>query len=172
MTCKLMKSKSLNHFITLFALTLSLAACAAKNDQGVEESVTSGMELNEKSESTQDVFTEYAARCVAEGRDMETSRVYSLHLEDSSSKAILVAVDTDKLMEVVYGDVLKKGNVITFKNANATFTKATDDAGGSAIINGEKFFCDFSQQSVLAQEQIICPNCPAMGLLVKQPKNN
>lgn len=95
--------------------------------------------------NTQANFTEYAARCVGEGRDMETSRVYSLHLEESSTKAILVAIDTDKLTEVIYGDISKKGNVLEFKKANATFTKAINDAGGNAVINGEKYFCDFAQ---------------------------
>jgi hypothetical protein len=95
-------------------------------------------------------FIEYVARCVEVGKDMESSRVYSLHINETRDKGILVAIDVDKLTEVQYGDIRYTGNrkvgrSIKMPSANATFKDVRNDAGGDAVIKGVKYTCDFSQ---------------------------
>jgi hypothetical protein len=95
-------------------------------------------------------FTEYVARCVEIGHDMDTSRVYSLHVNEKKDTGILVAIDTDKLTEVEYGPITftgnhKVGRKITMPIAHAVFTDVVGDAGGDATIRGVKYTCDFSQ---------------------------
>ena len=95
-------------------------------------------------------FTEYAARCTEIGKDIETSRYYSLHIDKSKNKGILIAVDTDHLTEAEYGDIRftgsrKTGITITMPSANAVFKSIVNYAGADAVIKGTKYVCDFSQ---------------------------
>ena len=95
-------------------------------------------------------FEEYVARCVEVGKDLFTSRVYALHTNEAKDKGILVAVDTDLLTEVVYGDIRFKGTrktgiTITMPVAKAIFKSVLNDPGGNATIKGKKYVCDFAQ---------------------------
>lgn len=94
----------------------------------------------------QAAFQEVVARCVVPGKNIENSRVYSLHINDSKTKGILIAIDTDKLTEAEYGDVkVSKNGRISMPSADATFTPAHRDAGGDARIKGLLYNCDFAQ---------------------------
>ena len=97
-------------------------------------------------------FEEYVARCVekASGKDLYNSRVYSLHVNETRDKGILVAIDTDKLTEVEYGDIRftgtrKTGIVISMPAGKAVFKSVLRDPGGNAVIKGVKYTCDFAQ---------------------------
>ena len=91
-------------------------------------------------------FQEVVARCVVPGKNIDNSRVYSLHINESKTKGILIAIDTDKLTEAEYGDVkVSKDGHISMPSADATFTKAHNDAGGEARIKGRLYNFDFAQ---------------------------
>ncbi|MNK99624.1 hypothetical protein D3C87_1200300 [compost metagenome] len=95
-------------------------------------------------------YQEYVARCVEVGKDLFTSRIYALHVNETKDKGILVAVDTDLLTDVVYGDITFKGTrktgiTITMPAAKASFKSVLNDPGGNAKIKGVKYVCDFAQ---------------------------
>jgi uncharacterized lipoprotein YajG len=98
----------------------------------------------------QAAYEEYVARCVEVGKELFTSRIYALHLNETKDKGILVAVDTDLLTDVVYGDVRftgtrKTGITITMPAGKAVFKSVQHDPGGNATIKGVKYVCDFAQ---------------------------
>ena len=95
-------------------------------------------------------FEEYVARCTEVKKDLFNSRIYALHVNETKDKGILVAVDTDLLTEVVYGDIVftgtrKTGITITMPAGQAVFKSVLNDPGGNAVIRGKKYVCDFAQ---------------------------
>jgi hypothetical protein len=96
------------------------------------------------------VYEEYVARCVEIGKELFHSRVYALHVNETKDKGILVAVDTDLLTDVVYGDIVFKGTrktgiTISMPAGKAEFKSMLHDPGGYAVIKGVKYGCDYAQ---------------------------